>query len=289
LEAELKAKAVKQDEAEKAEVVGKFPHDKSRRVPKGAENAAGYRIYSGKVSTAEFLRIALHKNLARQETPEKWWNGVDTIKEVHDIQHNGYIPPAGKLVKAPQFDTDTQSLYMERAVIGQFPDVAAYLRGEPESMLNMVFDPQPTPTIHLAAMMNVTGGVDGDTQQKHANDVYRCIRALQDAGNQVTLTALFYNIMKSDAVEELQVEILQEGQVLSQATLGARFHLCFYRVCWFNWAKHHFGGCGGSIRPAQFVDEGQRIVIPSSEFMPAGESIMDIVQKGVKAQRAAAG
>jgi hypothetical protein len=254
---------------------------------KAEEGAPCKSLYRAKISTDEFLAIALNEGLGSFQTPRLRWNGVSSREEVFDIQQNGYIPKGKKAVKAPQFEGETDSLYMERAVVGQFPDVAAYLRGEPESMLNMVFDPQPTPTIHLAAMMNVTGGIDAEDQQKHADEVYRCIRALQNAGNQVTLTALFYNNMLS-CIEELQVEVLREGQVLSQATLGARFHLSFYRVCWFNWAVHHFGNCGGSIRPKQFVDNGQRIVIPSCEFMPRGKSIMDIVQDGVKVQRAAA-
>jgi len=249
--------------------------------------AEGGFLYRAKISTAEFLAIALNEGLDNFETPDLKWNGVSTCQEVFDIQNNGYIPKGKKAVKAPQLAAYNESLYMERAVVGQFPDVAAYLRGEPESMLNMVFDPQPTPTINLACMMNVTAGVDAKTQQDHADEVYRCIRALQDAGNQVTLTALFYNTI-GRGIEELQVEILREGQVLSQATLGARFHLSFYRVCWFNWAYHHFCGWGGSIQPKQFVDNGKRIVIPSSQFMK-GKGIMQVIEEGVKAQSAAAG
>lgn len=249
----------------------------------------GYtKMYTAKVSTADFLRIAMQQgsHLQKPESDQRFYS-VGSVAEAMKIQKEGYIPPAG-LVKMPTFTADTDTVYMERAVVGQFPDVAAYLRGEPESMYNMVFDPQPTPTVHLAAMMNVTGGISAESQQKHADEVYNCIRALQNAGNQVTLTALFYNSFSGGKYESLQVEILKEGQVLSAATLGARFHLCFYRVCWFSWATLHFNSCGCSQRPPEYVDEGKRLVIPSVEFMPKGQNVSEFVKEGLRKKMGAA-
>jgi hypothetical protein len=229
-------------------------------------------LYSARISNAEFVKIALAEGSHREPIASATWNGVATHDEAIEIQRSGYIPPAG-VVKLPAMQMDNENLYMERAVIGQFPDVAAYLRGEPESMYNMVFDTTPTPTIHLACMMNVTAGIRAESQQQHADAVYNCIRALQAQGNQVTLTALFFNNMSifggsERKVEELQVEIVSEGQVLSAATLGARFHLSYYRVAWFAWANFHFENTGGSIKPPAYVDAGKRLVIPSFEFMP---------------------
>jgi len=229
-------------------------------------NVGGRATHTARITIGEFLRIALQEG-SHREYPTLGFCGVSTFEEAEKIQQEGYIPPAG-VVRMPPVMADNDSVYMERSVIGQFPDVAAYLRGEPESMFNMVFEPRPTPTIHLAIMMNVTIFVSAKDQQKHADAVYNCIRHLQAQGNQVTLTALFYNSFGSGVYEELQVEILRENQVLSAATLGARFHLSFYRVCWFSWANLHFGNCGGSRTPPEYVDAGKRLVIPSFEFMP---------------------
>lgn len=232
----------------------------------------GNTMHRAKVSIQDFTRIAFQHGEFRSgvglyDSPAgRKWYGVGTYEEAEAIQRNGYLPE-GHIPALPVFQGEDSTLYMERAVVGQFPDPAAWLRGEPESMYNMVFDPQPTPTIHLACMMNVLGGVEGEEQQAHADEVFRVVRGLQNAGNQVTLTALFYNQF-SQGYEELQVEILREGQVLSSAAMGARFHLSFYRVAWFSWACLHFGSCGGSRTPPAYVDNGKRLVIPSCEFMP---------------------
>jgi hypothetical protein len=235
---------------------------------------SGRVVKRARVSIQDFTRIAFQTGRHRDgvglsgSISDKSWYGVTSFDEAEAIQKNGYLPEGHAPVIPAQQGEDAM-LYMERAVVGQFPDPAAWLRGEPESMYSMVFDPQPTPTIHLACMMNVTGGITGEDQQRHADSVFQVIRGLQNAGNQVTLTALFYNdMLAAGCYEELQVEILREGQVLSNAALGARFHLSFYRVGWFSWAQIHFSNCGGSRTPPAYVDNGTRLVIPSFEFMP---------------------
>jgi hypothetical protein len=247
----------------------------------------GYGLmHTAKLTPSEFLRIALQdgRHLQKPESDTSFY-GAASMAEAERIQKEGYIPPAG-LVKMPVFTADTNTVYMERAVVGQFPDVAAYLRGEPESMYNMVFNPEPTPTVHLAAMMNVTGGISAAKQQKHSDEVYNCIRSLQNAGNQVTLTALFYNSFQHK-YETLQIEILNEGQVLSAATLGAKFHLSFYRCIWFSWATLHFSSCGCSKTPPAYVDGGKRLVIPSVEFMPKGVSVSEFVTDALRKKQSA--
>jgi len=276
----------------------RFQHFRSpekEQLPTGA-----YKVARGRVSIQEFTRIAFQEGDHREGVHNPSWYGVPTFEEAIRIQREGYIPQ-GKPVTLPPMQSDGDAIYMERAVVGQFPDPAAWLRGEPESMYNMVFDPRPTPTLHLAVMMNVLAGVSGEEQQAHADAVYACIRSLQNSGYQVTLTALFYNDMLHAGVyEELQVEILREGQVLSQAAIGARFHLSFYRVAWFSWSRLHFGNNGASRTPPKYVDGGTRLVIPSCQFMPdtgkrdprtgnrIRQSVADFVAEALRNKTAAA-
>lgn len=240
-----------------------------------------------KVTLREFLDIA-----GQTETDgvrgsySKSWCGVTTFAEAVDLQRKGYIPKGG-VVKLPTPMDDLQQIYMERAMVGQIPDPDAWLRGEPEAMYNVVQMVEQQPAVHLAVMMNVLGGIDGDQQQKHADEVYRCIRHYQQQGYPVTLTALFYNDMLMAGCHELlQVELCREGQVISPATLGSAFHLSFYRVLWFNWAYIHYDNCGGSRTPPEYVDNGTRIVIPSCQFLPPRTSVAEYVADRVKKRRA---
>ena len=222
--------------------------------------ADGVRVQSAVVTDMEFRDIAYGNR--NESVGDLNWDGATSWEHAQRIQDEGFIPPAGAL-KIAAVASDENDIYMQHAQVGAVPDVAAYLMGVPECMIEMVHTAEAKPTIRLSCQLNVTAGIRATDQQSHAMEMYKAVRALQAAGYQVTLHGLFYNMMYG-CIECLEVELLREGQVLSQATMGAKFHISYYRCGWFSWANTHYNCCGGSINPPQWIDN--RMVIPSVEF-----------------------
>jgi hypothetical protein len=211
----------------------------------------------------------------QSQRKNKEFTGVANWSEAIDLQRQGYIPDGGFDLDISVSPTIEARDEFVMDYCGIFPDVAVYLSGEQMNMVNYLVQEVEVRVLRLAVQCNCNGFVDAKDIIKHSEQVFHAVRWAQSKGFQVELVALLYNEVRA-GVETFTINLMKQGDVLSASRIAAAMHVSLFRCFWFAWAYAKYGSAGGSKRPPMVLDGYH--VIPSTEFMPSGKSVKDVVR-----------